>query len=220
MKTRDTTVNKIANFVRQEISYSNLKSDQHVKESEVARKFNVSRVPVREAFRILQSEGYLKVIPNRGNFVKRLSDDYKNESSIVYNLLSPVVLKKAIPRYKSQTYKKAEEILDKVENCTEFNKLGYLLWDFAKVIYGPSKLEYMLCIFDEIYMHNIRVLNEIFAIRQHRNYDVSDHRKFLELCKMKKTDEAIALWKDHITRIAEISLANGLKSDAKSKTLK
>ncbi|MEP7146144.1 MAG: GntR family transcriptional regulator [bacterium] len=206
MKKRVTMVNKIANFVRLEITYSNLKSDQHVKESEIANKFNVSRVPVREAFRILESEGYLEVIPHRGSFVKKISKDYKNETAIVHKLLAPVVLKKAIPRYKLETYKKAEVILKKVDHCKELYELGYLLWDFAKVIYGPSNMKYILCLIDEMYMNNIRVLNEIFEFKQHRNYDTSNHKKFIELCKLKKTDEAVALWIDYINKIAEISL--------------
>ncbi|MEO8666792.1 MAG: GntR family transcriptional regulator [Ignavibacteria bacterium] len=203
---KNTIVNKIANYVRQEISHSNLKSNHHIKESDIAKKFKISRVPVREAFRILQSEGYLEVIPHRGSFVKKISKAYTKEKAIVYKLLAPVVLREAIPRYKAQTYKKADEIIHKLETCTEFYKLGYLLWDFAKVIYGPSNMKYILCLFDEMYLHGIRILNEIFEIKLQRYYDISDHKKFIELCKMKKTDEAIELWSDYIDRTVEISL--------------
>ena len=65
MNKGSTTVNKIAKFLREEITYSRLKSEQHLKEKEIANKFKVSRVPVREAFRILQSEGYIEVKPHK-----------------------------------------------------------------------------------------------------------------------------------------------------------
>lgn len=203
----NTIVNKIANYLRQEITYSKIDSSEHIKESEIAKKFNVSRVPVREAFRILQSEGYIEVIPHRGSFVKKISRDYIKETAIVYRILAPLVLEHAIPNYKKATFKKAEDILESINNCKEVSKVGYLLWDFAKLIYGPSKKKFMLELFDEIYLHNMRLLNEIYELDQNKSYDVSAHRKFIALCKARKKDEAINVWKDHINRIEEISLS-------------
>lgn len=208
MKNKNTTVHKIAHYLRKEIMYSNLKPGQHLKESEIADIFNVSRVPVREAFRILQSEGYLEVIPHRGNFVKTISSEYVIELSKVYNLLAPALLEDAIPRYKEKTYKKAKAILNKIENCKDFNKIGYLLWDFAKTIYGPTKFKFMLNVLNEIYKHNIRILNEIFEIKQHKHYDLTTHRKFLELCKKNKIEEAIIVWCEYIDKMKILIIGN------------
>jgi DNA-binding GntR family transcriptional regulator len=211
MKNNNTTVDKIAKYLRLEITYCNLKPSQHLKESQIAKKFNVSRVPVREAFRILQSEGYLDVIPNRGSFVKKISREHILETGLVYKLLAPGVLDAAIPKYKDTTYKKANEILNQVEKCNDLNKAGYLLWDFAKTIYRPSRMKFILDIFDDIYMHNIRLLNQTFEITQHKDYDVSYHRKFLEICKKKKKNEAIAYWKDYLDRIEQVMLKTAVK---------
>lgn len=206
MRNNNTTVHKIAKYLRQEITYSNLKSGQHLKETSIAKKFKVSRVPVREAFRILQSEGYLDVIYNRGSFVKKFSRQFVLETAIVYKTLAPVVLDIAIPNYTEQTYKKGSKILDKIEECKDFNKVGYLLRDFAKTIFGPSKMKYIIELFDEMYLHNIRLLNEIFEIKQGKHYSTVNHRKFLELCKMNLKEEAIAVWSHHIDQIKQIYL--------------
>lgn len=211
MKYNNTTVDKIAKYLRLEITYCNLNSSQHLKEFDIAKKFNVSRVPVREAFRILQSEGYLDVIPNRGSFVRKISREHILETALVYKLLAPVVLEAAIPKYKDRTYKKANRILNQVEKCKDLNKVGYLLWDFGKTIYGPSKMKFILNIFDDIYMHNIRLLNEAFEIGQHKHYDISNHRKFLEICKTSKKDEAIEHWKDYLNKIEQIILKGSVK---------
>lgn len=204
MGNNNTTVHKIAKYLRQEITYSNLKSGQHLKEADIAKKFKVSRVPVREAFRILQSEGYLDVIYNRGSFVKKLSMQYISETAIVYKALAPIVLDIAIPNYNEQTYRKGSKILDKIEECKDFNKVGYLLRDFAKTIFGPSKMKFILSLFDDMYLHNIRLLNEIFEIKQDKHYSTINHRRFLELCKMNLKEEAIAVWSSHIDQVKEI----------------
>ena len=211
MNKGSTTVNKIAKYLREEITNSRLKSGQHLKESEISKEFNVSRVPVREAFRILQSEGYIDVIPNRGSFVKIITRDHILEMALLYRLLVPAVLEKAIPNYNDKTYLKAEKILQKVEKCSDMNQIGYLLWDFAKVVYGPSKMKYILGLYDDIYLHNIRSLNEVFEIKQKKNYDISPHREFLKLCRENKTNEAIKYWETYLAKVQQIMLKDKKK---------
>ncbi len=210
MKNCPTIVEKIAKHLRHEISHSNLKSGEHLKESAIAKIFEISRVPVREAFRLLQSEGYLEVIPNRGSFVGKIRKKHILETSLVYELLAPVLLDAAIPKYNQKTYIKAGKILTQVEKCKDSNEVGYLLWDFAKVIFGPSKMPFIIGLFDNMYRQNIRMLNEIFEIAQHSKYDTSNHRKFLQLCKANRKEEAIELWSVHVKTIEQISLKTGL----------
>jgi len=206
MKREKTVVNDVAAFIRQEISNSRYKSGQHIKESEIAKKMSISRVPVREAFRILQSEGYIEVIANRGSFVKKISYECIKEMAIFYKLLAPVLLEKAIPNYTKKTYNTAYNILDSIDKCENMNEIGYLLWDYAKTIYSPSKMNFILKLFDEIYMHNIRTLNEIFELRITKNYDTSSHRNFLKLCSEKKNEKAIKSWQEHLEKVEKLTL--------------
>jgi len=214
MKKGRTTVNKIAKFLRQEITYSRLKSGQHVKEADISKRFKVSRVPVREAFRILQSEGYLEVRHNKGCFVKKVSEKLFIQTSIVYRLLVPTLLEKAIPRYNKKTYEKAELILTKLEKSRDFYKSGYLQWDFAKVIYSPSNMKYLLGVFDDMYRLSIRLLNEFFENKEHEEFKATSHRHFMELCRKKRKDEAIRYWIDFIDKIiAQIMYVKNIKTD-------
>lgn len=211
MNKGSTTVNEIVKYLREEITYNRLKSGQHLKESEISKEFNVSRVPVREAFRILQSEGYIDVIPNRGSFVKIITREHILEMALLYRLLVPAVLEKAIPNYNDKTYLKAEKILQKVEKCSDMNQIGYLLWDFAKVIYRPSKMKYLLGLYDDIYLHNLRSLNEVFEIKQKKHYDISPHREFLKLCMENKINEAIKYWETYLAKVQQIMLKDKKK---------
>lgn len=178
----------------------------HLSESTIAKKFKISRVPVREAFRILQSEGYFNVIPNKGCFVRKISLEFVRETSTVYRLLAPVVLEKAIPKYNERTYLRAEAIICKIEKSKDFNQVGYLLWDFAKLIYSPSNMKYMVSIFDEIYQHSIRLLNEFFQDKETATFKVTTHREFIKLCRQKRGAEAIALWSEFIDNVTNLIL--------------
>ncbi len=204
MSTKDTSVNKIAEFLRKEIMYGNIKPGGQIKESHISKICKISRVPVREALRILHSEGYVDMIPNRGSFVRKVSKEYVHEIAEVYFIIAPKLLKDAIPRFTAGTFRKANSILKKIETCKDFNKVGYLIWDFGKTIYGPSKLDFMKTIMDEIYKHNIRALNDLFVKSNDMKYDVTYHKKFLDLCLKKQTDQAIKIWNKHVHNMSKV----------------
>jgi DNA-binding GntR family transcriptional regulator len=63
----------IADALRREITAGRLQPGERVLEVELARRFGVSRQPVREAIRTLEREGLLTSLPNRGTFVTRVS---------------------------------------------------------------------------------------------------------------------------------------------------
>lgn len=206
MNSTSSIVQKIVITLRKEITNGILKSGTHLTEASVSKNFNISRVPVREAFRILQSEGYIDLIHNRGGFVKKISRSNIIENGDIYILLSPMILKKAIPNYTKSTYKKAHAILDKVENCEKYCESSYLVWEFAKVIYSPSKMDLSMKIINDIYSQSIRLLNEFFESDKNKSYKIDVHREFINLCEKKKFDEAINLWVDFIGKMKEILL--------------
>ncbi|MBS1517760.1 MAG: GntR family transcriptional regulator [Bacteroidetes bacterium] len=206
MNTSSTTVQNIVLSLRKEITNGSLKAGMHLTEASVSKKFSVSRVPVREAFRILQSEGYLDVILNRGNFVKKISRDNIEENGDIYKFLAPYVLKRAIPRYTKSTYKKAHAILDRIETCTEYCESSYLVWEFAQVIYAPAKLDRSMKIINEIYSQSIRILNEFFESEKNTRYKIDSHRQFLNLCQENRSEEAIELWLGFVEKMKQILL--------------
>jgi len=55
--------------VKRRILDDDLRGGALISESEIATALDVSRTPVREAFRRLQSEGYLQVLPQRGALI-------------------------------------------------------------------------------------------------------------------------------------------------------
>ncbi len=89
--------------------------------------------------------------------------------------------------------------------------VGQLLWDYSRVIYGPSKMKFILGVFDEIYSQGIRSLNNITVIKNKKFYNTTAHRKFLELCKQNKTEEAIKGWQKHLLNIKKITLSDATK---------
>ena len=49
------------------------KGGEQLLEDKLKREFDVSRTPLREAFRVLEKEGFVEILPWKGAFVKKIS---------------------------------------------------------------------------------------------------------------------------------------------------
>lgn len=75
----------IYNKLRNAIIYGELSPGEKLSEIELAKRMNTSRTPIREAFRQLQTLGYIAVSPNKGAYVSKLSPEEIEE---IYNIVS------------------------------------------------------------------------------------------------------------------------------------
>jgi DNA-binding GntR family transcriptional regulator len=64
---------RIVESIRNAIVNGQLPSGTRIAEPELADKFGISRTPIREAFRQLESEGFISVVPRKGAIVASLS---------------------------------------------------------------------------------------------------------------------------------------------------
>ncbi len=73
MITIGSIVDYAKNFIEQCIVTGELSPGQRIKEEEIAKKLEISRPPVREAFKILEAEGLIRRNPRRGVFVTEIT---------------------------------------------------------------------------------------------------------------------------------------------------
>ncbi len=66
---------QLADRVREMILAGDYAPGQRLQEKEMSELFGVSRTPMREALKVLSSEGLVTLAPNRGAAVTRLNDD-------------------------------------------------------------------------------------------------------------------------------------------------
>lgn len=65
---------EVDELIRQRIFSRELKPGERIDEQALARDFGISRTPLREALKVLQNEGLVKLVPRRGCFVAKLTE--------------------------------------------------------------------------------------------------------------------------------------------------
>jgi DNA-binding GntR family transcriptional regulator len=73
LRTRRPLAEEAADQIRDEILAGRLGQGERLVETRIAEALNISRGPVREAFKLLRAEGLLREERNRGTYVVRLS---------------------------------------------------------------------------------------------------------------------------------------------------
>jgi DNA-binding GntR family transcriptional regulator len=102
---------KIANALRSAIVEGSLAPGTRLVETELTHQFNVSRIPLREAFRVLEGEGLINIIPHRGAVVSLLRDDEIVELFKVRALFESFAVECLTENPDAEVFKKLETII-------------------------------------------------------------------------------------------------------------
>jgi len=105
---------QIADHIREKIIRFELKPGQSLREAQLAAELNVSRSPVREAFRLLEKQRLVEQTPRKGSKVAALSKEF---ISSLYNITSTLIVLAA----RECTEKSTPEDLKKI-NQTVINR--------------------------------------------------------------------------------------------------
>jgi DNA-binding GntR family transcriptional regulator len=111
---RNNHTSKVVEQVRQEISTGRLRPNQRLVESEIAEKLGISRTPVREALRILETEGYLNRRPRGGLTVTDYSIAEIRNICEVREALESMALKLACERVTDEQIKHVIELHERI----------------------------------------------------------------------------------------------------------
>ncbi len=112
---------KILESIRDAIISGAMTPGSRVSEPELAERFGISRTPIREAFRQLESEGYLKVIPRKGAVVSAYTPKDIEEFYAIKSILEGYAARLACSRL---TEKEIDRLLAINNRLAELNILS------------------------------------------------------------------------------------------------
>jgi DNA-binding GntR family transcriptional regulator len=103
MGTDTVASDRIADALRGAILDGSYLPGTRIRQEDVAARSGASRIPVREAFRLLASEGLVTLVANTGAWVTRLSLDECVETYLIRERLEPLLLRASLPNLDEAT---------------------------------------------------------------------------------------------------------------------
>ena len=134
-----TTSSAVTQLLRQSLDRGRWASGAALRQEEIAAEFGVSRVPVREALFQLQAEGLVHMVPNKGMFVRSVSEADLREWFHLRLLLESDVLTQAVPLHTPASINRVETVqaaLDKAQAVADWIAGDR---EFHEALYAPAQ---------------------------------------------------------------------------------
>lgn len=189
--------------LRKDILQGKLRQGEKLTEQQICDEYNVSRTPVREAFRQLELEGFIETIPNRGAFVVGFSSQDIQDMYELRKSYEVLAVKWAIERISKEEYEKLEEAFEFMEFYTQKQDMEKMLninMNFHELIYRAShnRMLYHILSSYQLYIKQSRPSNRNDVSSGYLDEILAEHRAIFESFKSKDVEAGIAAVSRHL----------------------
>lgn len=193
--------------LREAILSGELKPGQALTEMDLARQLGVSRAPIREALRILNSEGLVETIAYRGTTVTRLTRDDIEEIYSMRLLLESYALERVMAAGGPARFGRLRGMLDVMISAGgrgDLSAVNALDRDFHDALIEMSGHQLLATIWQTVAMK----VRQIMALVNRRNADLTqiahNHLPLLEAMEAGDLARAQAILRGHIATAGDL----------------
>jgi DNA-binding GntR family transcriptional regulator len=179
---------RILETVRDAIIKGSLKPGEKVAEPELAERFGISRTPIREAFRQLESEGYLTVIPRKGAVVAAFSQKDVAEFYAIKSILEGYAAKRACENISIKEIEKLETINSKLSLLADGGDVKHFFKihnDFHDLFIKAANNEKLYELINSLVGKFQRLRLASLSIPGRMKISVEEHQKIIEAFRKK-----------------------------------
>ena len=202
-----TTPDLIADTLRDEILRGVAAPGQALRQEELAERFGVSRLPVRDALLRLEAQGLVHVYPNRGAFVISLTSNEVREVYEMRILLEGDILERAVPRMTGDDWRRIDAA--HAESVRSANGPEWVEgdWAFHRALYAPADRPRQLATIEQLRGTVARYWTVRDALPSRSAEWLADHDAIVEACRARSSVAARRRLGDHLHRAMEAVLA-------------
>lgn len=217
LSDRRTTSDDVFEEIHARISKMQLLPGAKLSEVEIARQFDVSRQPVREAFIRLGNMGLLLIRPQRATVVRKISLDTVATARFIRLSIELEVLRKACENFDAsyeevlfKSLAKQEEALTS-ENYAQFKKLDI---KFHKIFCEIARMPHVFGIIEAQKSEVDRLCELSLANKQGCIEVYDDHKKIVDFIIKRDEEKLIQQLRIHLSRLdSTIEIVSQTHSD-------
>ena len=206
---RAPTVSEVVlEFLRASIADGSLEEGEPIRQDDVARLFNVSKIPVREALKRLEAEGLVAFHRNRGAVVTRLTEPEIAEIFEVRAILESSAIRLAVPAMTEATLARAQALADSFEAEADVGRWAALNWQFHSSLYEDAGRPFLVGTIRSVNDRLERYLRVQLTLSNGKETADREHRDILRACRRGNADTAARLVSEHIMNACRSLLAS------------
>lgn len=204
---------RVFHRLREDILSGKYKEGDELKEVAIGEELGVSRTPVREAFRQLELEGLIQIIPNKGAYVTGITEKDVKDIYMIRSLLEGLCARWACEHITDEQMEEMEENIYLAKFHAQkghLEQMAELDNRFHDILYeacNSKMLEHQLKDFHE---YVLRVRKKTLSNVNRGPKSNEEHEQIMEAIKAKDADKAERLANMHMINAYENMVQNGL----------
>lgn len=186
IERHQTLREKILENIRDAILKGSLKAGERVSEPDLAERYGISRTPIREAFRQLESEGYLTVVPRKGAVVTALSERDVEEFYSIKSILEGYAARLAATNLTEKELDRLETInsrLERLATAGDVKTFFRVHNEFHELFIKASGNEKLLELIQQLLKKFDRLRVASLSLPGRMEISVKEHDKIIEAFK-------------------------------------
>lgn len=188
---------EIVDALRADIISGALPAGSELRQQQLAARFGVSRMPVREALRCLEAEGLVVLAPNKGATVAPLSIADLREVYEMRIAAETLALRLALPELSNAQIERAAAIQSTMESAPVAD-FGTLNAGFHTALYQPCSRPRLLSHIGVLSNAADRYLRVTVASLDYAEKSHREHHRLLEACLRRDEADAVSCLTGHI----------------------
>lgn len=204
---------RVFHQIRDDILSGKYKDREELKETAIGEEMGVSRTPVREAFRQLELEGLIEIIPNKGAYVTGITVKDVQDIYAIRSLLEGLAARWACEHITHEQVEAMEEniYLAKFHAAKGHNEqLADLDNQFHDILYTACNSKLLEHQLRDFHQYVIRIRRMTLSNKRRGEASNLEHEQLLEAIKSNDPDLAERVACQHMINAYENMKANGL----------
>lgn len=197
--TRDdsaTIASRIAELLRDDIVQGSLSGGQRLNEVALAKQYGVSRIPLREALRILEGQGLVEIRPFGGAFAAELSAEEAEDIFEIFEALEAVALRLVFPNLTTSDLQLAEHQARKAEREPDPRRWLEHVGELYATIYGGVERRHLWEMLRRVTLNESRYLFALFAAVHTQRPGIPGPRDFVKVLRKRDLEVALTFQRD------------------------
>lgn len=207
---------RVFNKIRDDILSGKYNENDELREIAIGEELGVSRTPVREAFRQLELEGLIKIVPNKGAYVKGISMDDVKDIYMIRSKLEGLCAAWACEHISREQLEEMEENIYLAKFHAEkghFEQMAELDSRFHELMYESCNSKMLEHLLKDFHQYVIRVRKKALSVTKRSLESNHEHQMIMEAIKENNPEEAERLATIHINNAYNNIVNNGLKEN-------
>jgi len=187
---------------------------QRLVESELAGTLRMSRVPLREALKILETQGIVESTPHRGTYIPALDDTRIDQVCAARIALERLAIPDAVKNYRRAPERllQLDQIIATMERAAEqlaWMEVGQADLSFHREICRASENSVVLTLWETLARHVLIVFGQEMRGEGDAKILGPHHRRLRDLIAAGETQVLLKEIEGHILRLRKRGAANG-----------